>query len=1117
MTKKVPYKLPDCELVRRLAEKAGQRRDIDFNFVGRLDEFRRRVSQEVRYINQLFPEYTPHDEQYHLTRLFHVADTILGRDRLETMNSAELFILAVALYGHDWGMAVSDVEKEYIVTGKSPEGANLSDLWILRDEGDRLRKFAREQRLRVDAEGRLTQITIEVWREYVRQTHALRSGERVRRFFEPIDGGVAEAASRVCLGHWLDFQDLQDYRSYPPDFSALRQTVNLRALAVYLRLIDLLDLAEDRTPYVIWKFVAPRDPRSKMEWAKHRALQAVTCPPYQQGRVIQVDGSTDDHDVYAALEDLRVWCEDQLRECSDLLARMNDPRHKLDLYHIDWRVAPRGFKPVSVQFEFERNRMFEILSDEIYQGDPYVFLRELLQNSIDAIRMRREVLQRKGIDPGNLGVIEVTVEHGARGDAVLTWRDDGIGMDEYILRNYLAVAGQSYYHSADFEREGLKMDPISRFGIGILSCFIVADRVEIETFKDPYLPPRGEPLKIVIPAMRRQFRIEVRTEEAAIFGTTVRVFVEGRKIPVEDGGHPSKPLDVTSYLSVVAGFVEFPIVINEGDRKTIVLHPNQAPEVARRRFGEGFVVHQVDLGYPWPEAILPQDPRTAREVLREECFDISSDLRLQGYEGTFTYLVPISREIDLRKSQSEAAEVLSSAQTEHVARRFRWHPEWHESYRSTDVTGVSRSGSVAATYAVYRDGILLPAASPPPFLLRLFREQVLPPPRMVVNLPKSRAPKVDLGRTQLVGQAQHWASPVLQAHARHVSEAALEGLLALDPSERLYQLARLVAFHNIEARHLWEIFPHGRWPVPFLEAGGRLSVLELQKIPTGAVYLSPEILAPELTEMARCQWVAREEYTGSLLQWDGEPCVVSRWSWGGTGSAAIGKIEDLWQLPFEESHCLATVRFLHPPWEGDPPLIEEMLLPMERPEKHPDDEAILRKAVHDPTLLNPVERASVSQLLGRHPLLRRLFLLPKLIEFPPPFEQSFAYAHGWWNLKHPVTQAVLRCVAALLSTMQRTLPEARIGILRDHLEAIFQAAEALRWGLDPEVACERICDSLHHALSLAREMRLLDASKIEGLVLNPGDFVPGSVGKAAPALRGPHAMATGRLFGRPLI
>jgi hypothetical protein len=424
--------LPECELVKVLIEKAAQRSDIRFDFLGRLNDFRDRVSGEVRQINLLFPEYTPHDEEYHLSRLFHVASLVLGRDRLEAMNSAELFILAVSLYGHDWGMAVNDLEKEFILTGKATK--DKSELLILPDEKQRFTKFLKNQGISLD-KGE-TNLPIEQWREYIRQTHAYRSGERARKYFEHIDGGIADAVSRVCEGHWLDFEDLEDYHQYPPDFSVLRESVNLRALAVYLRLIDLLDLSEDRTPYVIWKFVAPRDSRSKMEWAKHRALRPITCPSYQQGRIIQVDGSTDDHEVYAALQDLRIWAEEQLRGCNDILARMNAPRHSLDLYHIDWRVAARGFHPVLIQFEFDRERMFEILGDDIYQGDSYVFLRELLQNSIDAIRVRREVLKRNRIEPGDIGVIRVNVEHHENGDAIITWTDDGIGMDEYIVRNY---------------------------------------------------------------------------------------------------------------------------------------------------------------------------------------------------------------------------------------------------------------------------------------------------------------------------------------------------------------------------------------------------------------------------------------------------------------------------------------------------------------------------------------------------------------------------------------------------------------------------------------------------------------------------------------------------------
>jgi len=390
-------------------DKANTRKDTDFFFVGHLDQFRQRVSGEVRQVNVLFPEYTPHDEDYHLKNLFHVADEVLGINQLEAMNSVELFVLACALYGHDWGMAVSEAEKQYIVTGRPPEGAREEDLWTLRDERERFTEFARKEGLAL-IDGGCEDIDIILWREYVRQTHAIRSGERVRRYFEQIDTGVAEGVARVCESHCLNFELLMDPHFCPTESPILREEVNLRALAVYLRLVDLLDLGSDRTPYIIWKFVAPRDPRAKMEWAKHRALQSVTCSEHQAWRIVHVNGITDDHEIYAALQDLRIYCENQVRGCNDLLVQMHDPRHKLNLYYINWQVEARGFAPISIQFEFDRERMFEMLSEEIYSGDSHVFLRELLQNSIDAIRMRHAIIKSRGFEPGDIGIIQVTVE-----------------------------------------------------------------------------------------------------------------------------------------------------------------------------------------------------------------------------------------------------------------------------------------------------------------------------------------------------------------------------------------------------------------------------------------------------------------------------------------------------------------------------------------------------------------------------------------------------------------------------------------------------------------------------------------------------------------------------------
>jgi len=111
--------LPKSALANVLIRKARERTDSDFNYLYELEHFRQSIKRDINDIRLLFPEYTPHDEHYHLKPLFHLAGRLLGKRLLQELNATELFLLACALYGHDWGMAVSDSEKLNIVGGRA--------------------------------------------------------------------------------------------------------------------------------------------------------------------------------------------------------------------------------------------------------------------------------------------------------------------------------------------------------------------------------------------------------------------------------------------------------------------------------------------------------------------------------------------------------------------------------------------------------------------------------------------------------------------------------------------------------------------------------------------------------------------------------------------------------------------------------------------------------------------------------------------------------------------------------------------------------------------------------------------------------------------------------------
>ena len=120
-------------------------------------------------------------------------------------------------------------------------------------------------------------------------------------------------------------------------------------------------------------------------------------------------------------------------------------------------------------FQVNLGGMLDVLSNHLYKS-PDVFLRELLQNGVDAITLRQ-----KSQPDWNGGKITITVEPGRR----LIFRDNGAGLSEEGIHRFLAVIGQS--SKTELVNGKIPEDYIGRFGIGLLSCFMVSDSIVVHT------------------------------------------------------------------------------------------------------------------------------------------------------------------------------------------------------------------------------------------------------------------------------------------------------------------------------------------------------------------------------------------------------------------------------------------------------------------------------------------------------------------------------------------------------------------------------------------------------------------------------------------------------------
>lgn len=126
------------------------------------------------------------------------------------------------------------------------------------------------------------------------------------------------------------------------------------------------------------------------------------------------------------------------------------------------------------EFRFQVNLggMIEILSDHLYSS-PEVYIRELLQNGVDAITGREKA--DADFQENREGKLLLTLEEGKS----LAFRDNGVGLTREEIHQFLAIIGES--SKKDLESGKILNDYIGRFGIGLLSCFMVSDEICIRT------------------------------------------------------------------------------------------------------------------------------------------------------------------------------------------------------------------------------------------------------------------------------------------------------------------------------------------------------------------------------------------------------------------------------------------------------------------------------------------------------------------------------------------------------------------------------------------------------------------------------------------------------------
>lgn len=512
----------------------------------------------------VFQEYTDHSFS-HVIDMLTAADWIIPNETQSIMTPADWLMLTLASYFHDIGLLVT--KTEYDKRSSNAEFRSFMANPILNAE--KHDEFvARMDELLPDERERL------YYQEFVRSTH----GKRVRRWIEglPLDDAGASSITgsviidllspledefrrdlaAVCESHTLNHIDTISGLSVSQPYGGPDETCNLQYIAIILRTIDLLQITNRRAPSVLFQILNPSNPTSQLEWQKQTAVRTVRAaePRDRDGNVTNV-GTASVIEVFATVKEpqeffgLTTYLSYAQKELtSSYNAVLKAKRDTAKAYLFPWRdinttgVKAIGFMTESFEFALDQHKILELLTGHTLYNNTRVVLRELTQNALDAVRLQAEIEKRSSSSSKGVEIRWNSKER------VLLIVDYGTGMTQEVIENHLLTVGSSRYQDRKFKDKYPKFHSISRFGIGVLSAFMVSDDVEITTCSPDQEPAR----RIALQSVHGKYLIKLLDKVAN--RSELPMFPHGTMIRLK-----LRPLaDIGDILDVARSWIMFP-------------------------------------------------------------------------------------------------------------------------------------------------------------------------------------------------------------------------------------------------------------------------------------------------------------------------------------------------------------------------------------------------------------------------------------------------------------------------------------------------------------------------------------------------------------------------------
>lgn len=472
-----------------------------------------------------FVHYSLHDAS-HSINILQCIYMLLGKNKIDKLSVGDLWLLLESAYSHDIGMATcyeelkelwqndSEIEKQVRRISVSADRDIISMYKKVRDwiesngiNQEIINVFKEHNEWPLEIRKAVTYINS----EYIRQLHAERSKDKILGMLGEtsrlkIEDRLYKAVGKIDYLHGTDFKEIFNLlKTQAIGFET--DKIHPRLIAQLLRVGDSLDIRNNRFDYSNIKYQGGLSGISNLHYEKHRNVTHFLIDDTK----VQIYIESSDINV---CRNARDWFDIIENQIALLMKHWNafSPRclGGFKLSDIDLKVKYKGnifkFENFDKVLKADPGKVLDILIGSNVYSTNLVCFREYLQNAIDATKMRiadelnnidflesmpydkLADLTPEDIDKNYFKQYEIRIEidYEDRDSNLIKFNilDQGIGMDKEGIQA-LCNIGTGWNGRSNAKRLLLQMPewlkPTGGFGIGLLSGFLLTDKIKIYT------------------------------------------------------------------------------------------------------------------------------------------------------------------------------------------------------------------------------------------------------------------------------------------------------------------------------------------------------------------------------------------------------------------------------------------------------------------------------------------------------------------------------------------------------------------------------------------------------------------------------------------------------------